>query len=103
MVITGQSKEANELLTRLSEHHEEDVEESRQSSGHGESSTSGGKGQETSTSSFSLARAETRMVMYSKCALLFVIAIFTIAIGVTTFKFVKHQEHDDYDKKVRNS
>lgn len=96
-------KQSPDLMERLSEHDEEAGDESMPSvSDRGAGSSSGNKeGATTSTSSFSLARAETRVVMYSKALVLFVIVGFAIVIGIVVYKFVRKQEYDDYYTKVR--
>lgn len=71
-------------LSELPEDNDEEADNSRETkSGQ---STTGNDNQPTSeSSSFSLARAETRMIFYYKALLLVVIALFAAAIGTVTY------------------
>lgn len=87
-------------LSELPEDNDEEADNSRETkSGQ---STTGNDNQPTSeSSSFSLARAETRMIFYYKALLLVVIALFAAAIGTVTYFIIYNQEEMEYHARVR--
>lgn len=56
---------------------------------------------ESSTSKFSLAAAETLMLLYSKVILLVAITVVAVLVSWATYAIVKKQERDEYHLKVR--
>ena len=88
------------MAPALAELPEDDEEgQSAEVSGSAPSTTARDK-QPSESSSFSLARAETLMICYSKVLVLIVIAIFAAAIGTVTYFLVYSQEDSEYHAKV---
>lgn len=95
------SKESASYMDRVSEHPSEDEEEGAvdQSTQYKGSTTSHDK-EPTSESSFSLARSESRMIRYSKAALLVVVCIFATTMGILTYVIVRSSEDAEYHARV---
>lgn len=96
------SKQSASYMDRVSEHvseadEEDPIEESSQVRA---TSTTSHDGKESSASSFSLARSETRMIRRSKAALLLVVAIFTVSMGILTYLVVLQGETTQYHARV---
>ena len=88
-------------MDRLSEQPEDDEEAdiSRANTGSAPS-TSCQDVPSSESSSFSLARAETLMICYSKVLVLVVISVFAAAIGTVTYFLVYNQEVSEYHTRV---
>ena len=88
------------MAPALSELPEDDEEEQSAGVTGSSPSTTDYDKQPSESSSFSLARAETLMICYSKVLVLLVIAIFAAAIGTVTYYLVYNQEDSEYHAKV---
>ena len=109
------SKEAVSYMERLSESQQEDPEAEAEAdeaadpsastskdpnSSTGTSGENGGAQGQTSTSSFSLARADTRRLLYSKVGVLLVIVVVTCIVAYVTYRLVYQQEDQQFHAEV---
>ncbi|CAB9505205.1 Receptor-type guanylate cyclase gcy [Seminavis robusta] len=92
------SKQSATYMDRLSEHASEEEDEAvGDQSSHWRASTTGSNdGPPESSSSFSLARSETRMIRRSKTMLLAVVALLAVAMGCVTYYVVRSSEDAEY-------
>jgi hypothetical protein len=95
------SKQSANMIKREMDEEEGSSQQDHLSSSHDLSRTSSGPKSETSSSSFILAQAETKMLKYSKLMILLLIAGIATVTSIVTYKFVRKQESDEYHAKVR--
>jgi hypothetical protein len=91
------------FLHRMTSEHSSSDESSQVSSSFETTAIEKQEQKETSSGSFSLAKAQSRAVCASKVLVLAVIFIAAIVCGITTYKEVRSRETDDFTEEVRAS